>query len=124
MAIIDPVKRWIRYWLDAWWHQVITWTNGDLLLVMSCGIHLASISEEMLTIYFFDTILKNTDLNLQPTFLFCRFQWREDIGQKITHEVYYDVLNRDFETGITSKLTKCDIYYRYSLICTKRAIVK
>ena len=31
-------------WLAAWWHQAITWTNGDF-----CGIHLTAISQQVAT---------------------------------------------------------------------------
>ena len=26
---INPGQHWLRQWLDAWWHQAITWTNVD-----------------------------------------------------------------------------------------------
>ena len=36
----DLNQHWFMYWLDAWQHQAITWTNVDLSSVRSCGIHL------------------------------------------------------------------------------------
>ena len=32
----------------AWWHQAITWTNGDLPSLRSIGIHLSTILQEIL----------------------------------------------------------------------------
>ena len=34
-------------WLVAWRHQAITWTNVDLPLVRSCGVHVRTISQEI-----------------------------------------------------------------------------
>ena len=42
---IDPGQYWLRWWLDAWRHQAITWTNVDFSLVRFCGIHLRAISQ-------------------------------------------------------------------------------
>ena len=41
---IDLGQHWLRWWLDAWRHQAITWNNVDLSSVRSCGIHLRAIS--------------------------------------------------------------------------------
>ena len=41
---LDLGQRWLRYWLVAWRHQAITWTNVDLSSVKSSGIHLKGIS--------------------------------------------------------------------------------
>ena len=40
----DLGQHWLRYWLVAWRHQAITWTNVDLLSITSSGIHLRAIS--------------------------------------------------------------------------------
>ena len=37
----------LRQWLAAWWHQAITWTNGDLSSVRTRTIHLKEITLEM-----------------------------------------------------------------------------
>ena len=29
-GVMDLGQHWLRYWLVAWWHQAITWTNVDL----------------------------------------------------------------------------------------------
>ena len=38
---------WLRWWLAAWRHQAITWTNVDLSSAMSCGFHVRAIQQEM-----------------------------------------------------------------------------
>ena len=43
MVTKDLGQHWLRQWLVAWWHQVITWTNVDLSSVEFCGIHLTTI---------------------------------------------------------------------------------
>ena len=40
-------QHWLRWWLVAWWHQAITWTNVDLSSIMSAGIHLSAISHKI-----------------------------------------------------------------------------
>ena len=45
---IDLSQYWLRLWLVAWQHQVITWTTVDLSSKASCGIHLREISQGML----------------------------------------------------------------------------
>ena len=44
---IELSQHWLRYWLGAWWHQAITWTNVDLSSVRSNDIHLEEISQEI-----------------------------------------------------------------------------
>ena len=44
---IDLGQHWLRQWLVAWRHQVITWTNVDLSSVRSSCIHLMAISQEI-----------------------------------------------------------------------------
>ena len=53
----------------AWRHQAITWTNADLLSQVFCGIHLRTISQEMLEITILVISLKITNLRLQPHIL-------------------------------------------------------
>ena len=43
----DLGRHWLRYWLVAWRHQVITWTNVDLSLVRSSDIHIRASSQEV-----------------------------------------------------------------------------
>ena len=43
------------------WHQAITWTNVDISAVKSCGIHLRTISQEMLKISTLDMGLEITN---------------------------------------------------------------
>ena len=50
---------------NGWRHQAITLTNVDLSSVRFCGIHLMSISQEMLKISFLDMSVKITNLKLQ-----------------------------------------------------------
>ena len=40
-------QHWLRWWLVAWRHQVITWTNVDWSSVKSSDIHIRAISHEM-----------------------------------------------------------------------------
>ena len=42
----DLDQYWLRWWLDAWWHQAITWTNADFSSVRFCDIHLRAISQQ------------------------------------------------------------------------------
>ena len=44
---IDLGQHRLSYWLVAWQHQAITWTNIDLSLVKFCGIHLRAISHRV-----------------------------------------------------------------------------
>ena len=43
----DLGQHWLRYWLVAWLHQAITWTNVDWSSVKSSDIHIRAISQEM-----------------------------------------------------------------------------
>ena len=45
---IELDRHWLRLWLIAWQHQVIISTNVDLSSNLFCGIHLRTISQEML----------------------------------------------------------------------------
>ena len=61
---IDLGRHWLRQWLGAWRHQAITWTNVELSPKVFCGIHLRSISKQMLmksirNIYWEITLLKS-----------------------------------------------------------------
>ena len=60
----DLGEHWLRYWLVAWRHQAITWTNVDLSSVWSSGIHLRSISSEIPQPPFTKVSLKITYLKL------------------------------------------------------------
>ena len=44
---IDLCQHWLRWRLDAWRHQAITWTNIDWPPVKSNDIHIKAISQEM-----------------------------------------------------------------------------
>ena len=44
----DLGQHWLRYWLVAWRHHAITWTNVDLPPVRSIGIDLSTILQEIL----------------------------------------------------------------------------
>ena len=41
-------QHWFRWWIAAWRHQAITWTNVDSLSKVFCGIHLKASSKEVL----------------------------------------------------------------------------
>ena len=41
-------QHWFRWWLAAWQHQAITWTNLDLSSKVFSGFHLRAISQEEL----------------------------------------------------------------------------
>ena len=43
---IDLGHHWLRLWLIAWQHQVITWTIVDLSSVEFCGVHPRAASYE------------------------------------------------------------------------------
>ena len=44
----DLGQHWLRQWLVAWRHQVITWTNVDLPSARCIGIHLITNLQETL----------------------------------------------------------------------------
>ena len=43
----DLGQHWLRWWLVAWWHQAITWTNVDWSSLKSSDTHNRAISQEM-----------------------------------------------------------------------------
>ena len=43
----DLGQLWLRYWLVAWWHQAITWTNVDLSSLGSSDFHLRATLPEI-----------------------------------------------------------------------------
>ena len=53
-------RHWFRWWLGAWWHQAITWTNIDFSLVRLCGIHLKAISQPVSNLFPCYVIWHNT----------------------------------------------------------------
>ena len=53
-------QHWFRWWLVAWWHQAITWTNVDLSSVSSSYLHLMLIFVEI-------PQLSNTKVTLKIT---------------------------------------------------------
>ena len=62
----DLDQHWLRLWLDAWWHQAITWTNVELSSGGFCGIHLRVILQEVFMNSIHDMCLKSTLLKLLP----------------------------------------------------------
>ena len=44
---IDLGQHWFRYWLVAWWHRTVTWTNVALSSVRSSSDHVRAISQEI-----------------------------------------------------------------------------
>ena len=40
-------QHWLRWWLVAWRHQAITWTNVVFSLVMISGVYLRVISQQL-----------------------------------------------------------------------------
>ena len=62
----DQGQHWFRWWLIAWWHQAITWTNIDWTSLRSSDVYLRAIS--------LDTSQPSvTKISLQLIFL--RFYW-------------------------------------------------
>ena len=57
---IDLGQNWLRYWLVAWQHQAIPWTNADLSSQVFYGIYLRTISQELLQISIHKISLKIT----------------------------------------------------------------
>ena len=55
-------QHWFRYWLVAWWHQAITWTNVHLSLLRSRDIHLRTVSQSI-------PHLSTTEITLRITYL-------------------------------------------------------
>ena len=60
---INVGQHWFRYWLVAWRHQAIIWTNIDLSSVRSNGIHLSAILQEIPQPSLTEISLKITSLN-------------------------------------------------------------
>ena len=52
---------WLRSWLVAWWHQVITWTNFGVSSMGFSGVRLKAISPELLERSLWN-MLENTTL--------------------------------------------------------------
>ena len=48
----DLGQHWLRWWLVAWQHQCITWTNIDFLKPRFCGIHLIATSSHLPKVLF------------------------------------------------------------------------
>ena len=44
---MDLGQHWLMYWLVAWQHQAITWTNADVSLLRSSNNYLKAISQEI-----------------------------------------------------------------------------
>ena len=49
-GVIDMCQLWLRWWLGASRHQVITWTNVDLSSEVLCGIQMKEISHVLIKI--------------------------------------------------------------------------
>ena len=67
---IDLSQHWFRSWLVAWRHQVITWTNVDLLPMRPNNNHLRTVSQKILQPYITKISLKISSkiaLNLPET---------------------------------------------------------
>ena len=64
----DLGQHWLRWWLVAWWHQAITWTNVDWSSVKSSDIHIRAISQEMSQPSISNIFLKSTCLKLHSNF--------------------------------------------------------
>ena len=62
---IDLDQNWLRWWLVAWSHHTITWTNADNSSVRSCDIPLWAVSQEVHNISILDLSLKITNLRSQ-----------------------------------------------------------
>ena len=56
----DSGWHWHRYWLVAWWHKAITWTNVNLSSVRSSDVHVRILQPSITKIS-----LKNTYLIFQ-----------------------------------------------------------
>ena len=65
---IDPGQHWLRWWLVAWRHQAITWTNVDLSSIRSSDIHLRSILWKVSQPSIIEISLKITYLKFHSNF--------------------------------------------------------
>ena len=63
---IDWGQHWLRWWLVAWRHQAITWTNVGDSLMRCCGIHLRAILHRVPKLLFHTMNLKIILLKLLP----------------------------------------------------------
>ena len=61
---IDLGQLWRRWWLVAWRHQGITWTNVDFSVVRSSGNQLRAFSRKILLLSMAEFRLKITSLKL------------------------------------------------------------
>ena len=62
-------QHWLRWWLVAWWHQAVTWTNVDLSSVEFWCTHLWPILQEVLQISIHKINFKNALVKLFPCVL-------------------------------------------------------
>ena len=72
----DLGQHWFRYWLVAWRHQAITWTNVDLSSLWSSDVHLRAISLEI-------SQPSATKINLKIIFLW--FYWNLPGANELTY---------------------------------------
>ena len=84
---IDLGQHWLWWWLVAWWHQAITWTNDDLS-VRSSDIRLRAISQEMpqpsVTTISLEISYPNFHSNLPGANKLIRYAFIQEILQKIS----------------------------------------
>ena len=59
-------QHWLRYWLVAWWHQAITWTNVGLPILGFYGIQPRTILYKLLKNQIQEMSLEITLLELHP----------------------------------------------------------
>ena len=92
----DLGQHWFRYWLVAVRQQAITWTNVDLSLVRSSGIHLSAILQEILQLSVTEISLKSTYLNIffsnLPGANELRCGWRTLIFIRASRDQFFSTL--------------------------------
>ena len=83
----DLGQHWLRWWLVAWRHQAITWTNVDWSSVKSSDIHIRAISQEMPQSSITKICLKITNL---------KFHWNFPGANELTHCGPVPLVTRNF----------------------------
>ena len=105
---IDLGQHWLRQWLVAWWHQVITWTNVDWSSVKSNDIHVRAISHEM-------PQPENTKICLKIASL--KFHWNLPVANELINSTTASHLNQSYlsHTACYQYLIRVTVYELYPI---------
>ena len=92
---INLYQHWLRWWLFAWQHQTIAWTNADFRLIRFCGLNLREILQRNTELLFCTMNLKIMILILLPYFSGSNVLYHgplRNMGQKFGGQCYSNLL--------------------------------